>query len=70
MKWDPGVYILLGLGNISVIWEDGMSFVDTSVKCGQQPGPRLNIKTIFPRYGDFSIFKDQTVVRHARPISL
>ena len=28
----------------------------------REPGPRLNIKTIFPRYGDFHI-KDKTVVR-------
>ena len=26
------------------------------------PGPRLNIKTIFPRYGDYHV-KDKTVVR-------
>ena len=31
-------------------------------KSGQLPGPRLNIKTVFPRYGDSHV-KDKTVVR-------
>ena len=29
---------------------------------GQPPGPRLNIKTVFPRYGDSHV-KDKTVTR-------
>ena len=28
--------------------------------CGKRPGPRLNIKTVFPRYG-YSHVKDKTV---------
>ena len=31
-------------------------------KPGQGTGPRLNIKTVFPRYGDSHV-KDKTVVR-------
>ena len=37
-------------------------------KCGPKPsGPRLNIKTVFPRYGDSHV-KDKTVVRPSYPL--
>ena len=40
-------------------------YAETSVD-KETPGPRLNIKTVFPRYGDSHV-KDKTVARHGDP---
>ena len=39
-----------------------MSFIYTHSSVATEPGPRLSIKTAFPRYGDSNV-KDKTVAR-------
>ena len=54
-------YISITLNHISV-----KASVDILLKCGvgswKYSGPHLNIKTVFPRYGDSHV-KDKMVVR-------
>ena len=39
-----------------------MSFIYTNSSVAMEPGPRLNIKTVFPMYEDSNV-KDKTVAR-------
>ena len=51
---------LMKMGSVAAIWQQAISqtYDDPVHKCTS--GPRLNIKTVFPRYGDSHV-KDKTV---------
>ena len=59
-----GEYISLQLHLRAECSSTGLYWLTSSDPCGRawEPGPCLNIKTVFPRYGDSHV-KDKTVVR-------
>ena len=57
------LWIFLGLAWLAGIIADIQeSMAGRMDKKGEVSGARLNIKTVFPRYGDFHV-KDKTVAR-------